>query len=215
MVSWRASGPYVPRPGEDEPRVSPGAESWPPPLYVPGPERAPDELAGRIEAALRTYADFPREGARFRDVGPVFRDPGLFDAVLARLAGAARRWDVGRIAAVESRGFLLGAPLADRLGLPLAPIAREGRLPGETATRRYDLEHGSAELELQTEAVPRGSDVLLVDALLATGGTLGAAAGLLEEVGARVAGVAVLVELEDRDGRRSLENYNLLSLLRI
>lgn len=214
-MNWRNSGPYVPRPGEDEPRAPSGPDPWIPDLYVPGPEPTMDELAGRISAAIRTYADFPRKGVRFRDVDPVFRDPRLFDDVLARLAETARRWDVGRVAAVESRGFLLGAPLADRLELPLAPIRKQGHLPGETATRRYELEYGFAELELQIEAVPAGSVVLLVDDLLATGGTLRAAAGLLEEIGARVAGMAVLVELKDVDGRQSLDDYNLCSLLQL
>lgn len=212
MVSWRASGPYVPRPEEDTPPAPAGSGPWVPTVFVPETGPTADDLPGRVAAAIRTYADFPREGVQFRDVVPVFRDPRLFGEVLGRLAEAARSWEAEWVAAVESRGFLLGAPLADRLGLPLAPIRKEGHLPGETVTRRYDLEYGSAELELQVEAVPPGSDVLLVDDLLATGGTLRAAAGLLEGVGARVAGMAVLVELEELDGRRTLDNYNLMSV---
>lgn len=212
-MSWRASGPYVPRPDRDDAPAPTGSRAWPPTVYVPAPELPEDELARRIGAALRTYEDFPREGVRFRDVFPIFRDPDLYDDVLARLAVAAERCGADSIAAVESRGFLLGAPLADRLGLPLAPVRKEGKLPGRTATRSYDLEYGTAELELQLDAVPDGSEVLLVDDLLATGGTLRAAAGLLEEIGARVAGMAVLVELEELGGRRSLEDYNLLSLV--
>lgn len=214
-MSWRASGPYVPRPDRDDVTSPAGSPSWTPTVYVPGPEPAADELGGRISSAIRTHDDFPRDGVRFRDVMPVFRDPRLFDDVVDRLTEAAQRWEPGWIAAVESRGFLLGAPLASRLGLPLAPIRKEGRLPGRTATRRYELEYGTAELELQLDAVPAGSDVLLVDDLLATGGTLRAAAGLLEEIGARVTGMVVLVELTELEGRRTLENYNLLSLVRI
>lgn len=210
-MSWRTSGPYVPSPGEDIPRPPSGSEPWIPTLYVPS--AAPEELASRIQAAIRTYPDFPREGIRFRDLLPVFRDPGLFDDVLDRLADAALAWEVGWLAAVESRGFLLGAPLAARLGLPLAAIRKEGKLPGDTVTRGYELEYGSAEVELQTDAVPAGSDILLVDDLLATGGTLRAAAGVLEDVGARVAGMAVLVELYDLQGRDSLSDYKVLSLL--
>lgn len=214
-MSWRASGPYVPRPDRDDAASPTGSRSWPPTVYVPAPEPAAGELAGRIGAALRTYDDFPREGVRFWDVLPIFRDPDLYDDVLARFTVAAEHWGADWIAAVESRGFLLGAPLADRLGIPLAPVRKEGKLPGRTATRSYDLEYGTAELELQFDAVPDGSEVLLVDDLLATGGTLRAAAGLLEEIGARVAGVAVLVELEELEGRRSLVDYNLLSLIKI
>lgn len=214
-MSWRASGPYVPRPDGDDPAPPAGSGSWTPTVYVPAPEPAADELGGRIAAAVRAYDDFPREGVRFRDVFPIFGDPDLYDEVLARLTEAAEGWGAGWIAAVESRGFLLGAPLADRLGVPLAPIRKEGKLPGRTATRRYDLEYGTAELELQVDAVPTGSEVVLVDDLLATGGTLRAAAGLLEEVGARVTGMAVLVELEELNGRQSLSDYNLLSLATI
>lgn len=214
-MTWRASGPYVPRPDREDAPPPGGSRSWTPTVYVPAPGPASDELGGRIAAALRAYDDFPREGIRFRDVFPIFRDPELYDDVLTRLTDAAEAWGVDAIAAVESRGFLLGAPLADRLGIPLAPIRKEGKLPGETATRSYDLEYGTAELELQTDALPSGSEVLLVDDLLATGGTLRAAAGLLEEIGARVTGMAVLVELEELDGRRSLRDYNLLSLTTI
>lgn len=214
-MTWRDAGPYVPPPEGDEPPTAPGTGTWPPSLYVPAPEPSDGELADRIRAAIRSYPDFPREGIRFRDVVPVFRDPDLFDDVLARMAGAARRWEADGVAAVESRGFLLGAPLADRLGLPLAPIRKQGKLPGETVTRAYELEYGSAELELQIEAIPAGASVLLVDDLLATGGTLRAAAGLLEDVGARVAGCTVLVELAALEGRTRMENYNLLSLLTI
>lgn len=209
-MSWRTSGPYVPRPGEDEPPAPSGSEPWIPTVYVAA---GPDELARRIEAAIHTYADFPRDGIQFRDVFPVFRDPALFDDVLDRLADAAREWEAGWLAAVESRGFLLGAPLAARLGLPLAVVRKEGKLPGETVTRRYQLEYGTAEVELQREAVPNGSDVLLVDDLLATGGTLRASAGVLEDVGARVVGMVVLVELTGLPGRESLSDYNLLPLL--
>lgn len=204
----------MPRPGEgDEPADPAGKETWPPTLYVPAPEPTGTGLARRIEAAVRDYPDFPRRGVRFRDVVPVFRDPELFDDILTRLAGEAGRRRADWVAAVESRGFLLGAPLADRLGLPFAPIRKRGKLPGETVSRRYELEYDSAELELQLEAIAEGSAVLLVDDLLATGGTLRAAAGLVEQLGARVAGMAVLVELEALDGRESLKDYNLLSLI--
>ena len=216
-MSWRAEGPYVPRPEEE--RSPPGeadeGEGWPATVYVPAPEPSEEELEGRLRERIRTYADFPREGVRFRDVVPVFRDPRLFDDVLARMETAALGWEVNWVAAVESRGFLLGAPLADRLELPLAPIRKEGKLPGETSTRSYELEYGSAELELQREAVEDGKAVLLVDDLLATGGTLQAAARLLEDVGARVAGMVVLVELEGLGGRDAVRGYNLLSLLRL
>lgn len=215
-MSWRDPDPYVPRPGEEEPPPGPGEQDgWPATVYVPAPAPPEEELARRIEERIRTYPDFPREGVQFRDVVPLFRDPGLFGEVLDRMETTALGWGVDGVAAVESRGFLLGAPLADRLGLPLAPIRKEGKLPGETATRQYELEYGSAELELQREAVQAEAAVLLVDDLLATGGTLRAAARLLEDVGARVAGMIVLVELAGLGGRERLEEYKLLSLLRI
>lgn len=220
-MSWRIEGPYVPRPEEEPspPATPPGetdeGEEWPAAVYVPAPAPSEEELARRLRERIRTYPDFPREGVQFRDVVPIFRDPDLFDDVLTRLEAAALGWEVDWVAAVESRGFLLGAPLADRLGLPLAPVRKQGKLPGETATRSYELEYGSAELELQREAVEEEKAVLLVDDLLATGGTLHAAARLLEDVGARVAGMAVLVELEGLGGRDAVRGYNLLSLLRL
>lgn len=215
-MSWRASRPYVPPPGESEPAVPPAKEaSWTPVPYVPSGGQEADDLAGRVRAALTTYADFPREGILFRDISPVLRDPDLLDDVVARMAEEAARRRVDSIAAIESRGFLLGAPLAVRMDLPLVPIRKQGKLPGDTVSRRYDLEYGTAELEMQIEAVAAGSAVLLVDDLLATGGTLRAAVDLLEEVGADVAGMAVLVELAALEGRQLLKDHNLLSILRL
>jgi len=175
-----------------------------------------EELAGRIRERVEDYADFPRPGIVFRDLTPVLRDPELTRAIARRLAEEAERRGATALAGIESRGFLFAAPAACALGAPLLTIRKQGKLPGSTLTEAYDLEYGSAELELQAGSVAADGDrVLVVDDLLATGGTLAAACRLLESAGARVAGLAVVVELDGLDGRARLKNYNMFSLLRL
>lgn len=177
------------------------------------PSAGRGDLAEALRRAVREHPDFPRPGILFRDIVPVLGDPLLFRRVTAALAAETRRLEAGVVAGVESRGFLLGAPVALELGLPFVPIRKRGKLPGETVVAEYELEYGTAHLELQRDRIRPGDRVALIDDLLATGGTAAAAAGLIERLGGTVAGIAFLIELGALDGRRSLEEYDLLSLV--
>lgn len=203
-------------PSDAGPVVEQGGEfrtGWPPAVYSPGERRELSPLARRVADRVAEHPDFPRPGIVFRDLAPVLLDPELTADIVSELEREARDRGADVVVAVESRGFLFGAPLAISLDLPLAIVRKQGKLPGDTITRQYDLEYGDAELELQLEALRSGQAVFVVDDLLATGGTLAAAAHLVERAGARVAGLGVVVELASLGGRDRLGDYNLLSIL--
>lgn len=151
----------------------------------------------------RDVPDFPSPGVMFKDVTPLFADHAAFDACLDALAQHwAGRVDV--VAGVEARGFVLAPPLALRLELPFVPVRKQGKLPGDVESQTYDLEYGTATIEVQRDALGRGQRVLIVDDVLATGGTANAAAALVQRCGARVAGYAFLLELGFLAGRSAL-----------
>lgn len=151
-------------------------------------------LAADVKTALRAYPDFPRPGILFQDVLPLLGDPAL----LARVVDAmAAPWEgqADKVLGIESRGFLLGVPVALRLGAGFVPVRKAGKLPGETLREACDLEYGKATLEMQRAALRPGERVLVVDDVIATAGTAQAAARLVEAAGARVAGQAFLLEI--------------------
>jgi len=163
---------------------------------------------------IRDIPDFPQPGIRFRDITPLLSNPAAFDCAVARLAAAAGRpADFDVVAAVESRGFIFGAPLARELGKPLVPVRKPGKLPGDTYAVEYDLEYGSNTLEIHADAIAPGQRVLIVDDLLAIGGTLEAACSLVERCGGVVSRLAVVIELAFLDGRRRLPGRDLVSLI--
>ncbi|RMH02258.1 MAG: adenine phosphoribosyltransferase [Planctomycetota bacterium] len=169
----------------------------------------------RYQDYLRDVPDFPKPGIVFKDITPLLAAPEAFAAACDELAAAARGLAPTRIGAIESRGFLFGAPLAERLALPLFPLRKPGKLPAATLAESYDLEYGSATLEVHTDAAGPGDRVLLVDDLLATGGTVAAAASLVRRLGAEVAGAAFLIELAFLGGRRRLDGLPVLRLVEI
>jgi adenine phosphoribosyltransferase len=165
-----------------------------------------------LKQLIRDVPDFPQPGILFRDITPLLRHPTAFREVVAALAARFRgRVDV--VAGIESRGFIFGAPLALQLDVPFVPIRKVGKLPGEKLTREYALEYGTAILEIHRDALDAGQRVLVLDDLLATGGTARAAAGLIEAVGGTVEAVAVVIELLFLDGRGALEGYEVHSLV--
>jgi adenine phosphoribosyltransferase len=167
--------------------------------------------ADRLRALLRDVPDFPEPGIVFKDLGPAFADPhGLADAVEA-LASEAPDCDL--VAGIEARGFILAAPVAHQLGKGFVPVRKPGKLPGDTLRLDYELEYGSDALEVQSDAIVAGQRVLIVDDVLATGGTAEAACRLVEEAGGEVAGVSVLVELAFLDGRARLVGHRVHSVL--
>ena len=150
---------------------------------------------------VRDVADFPKPGIVFKDIMPLLSDAGGFAAAVDSLAAPWRDAGVQAVVAVEARGFILGAPLAQALGAGFVPVRKPGKLPGRTLRRSYALEYGEDAMEIQADALPRGTRVLLVDDVLATGGTLAAARGLTELLGAELAGAGVLIELGALGGR--------------
>ena len=162
---------------------------------------------------IRDIPDFPKPGILFKDITPLLADPGAFAASIAALADRYRGADIDAIAAAEARGFLFAAPLALELKKPLVPLRKPGKLPYRTYSLKYDLEYGQAELHMHIDGVAPGAKVLLVDDLLATGGTMKAGGQLIEQAGGVVAGCAFLVELGFLGGRAKLAGYDVFSLL--
>lgn len=167
-----------------------------------------------LKTLIRDVPDFPIPGILFRDVTPLLRDPRGLREVVERLAEAHRGRGIDRVAGIESRGFIFGAPLALALGVGFVPIRKPGKLPADTVRQEYVLEYGTSALELHRDAVEPGERVLVVDDLLATGGTARASTRLVEELGGVVAGVAFVIELSFLNGRNALAAYDVLSLVR-
>lgn len=163
---------------------------------------------------IRDIPDFPRKGILFKDITPLIADPAAFQYAVDLLAKEFADKPIDAIAAAEARGFLFAAPLALRLKKPLVPLRKPGKLPHRTYSLIYELEYGSAELHMHVDGINEGSRVLLVDDLLATGGTMEASARLIEQAGGKVAGFAFLVELDFLKGRDRLQPHSVFSLIR-
>jgi len=166
-----------------------------------------------LKRLIRDVPDFPQEGILFRDVTPLLRDAAALRAVVSVFADRYRDAGVDAVAGIESRGFIFGAPLAVELGVGFVPVRKLGKLPAEKVRREYALEYGTNTLELHVDAVRPGERVLLVDDLLATGGTARASAELLEQIGAEIVAAAFVIELEFLHGRRELARYDVFSML--
>jgi adenine phosphoribosyltransferase len=164
-----------------------------------------------VAAGLRDVPDFPQPGVVFKDVTPLLADPHAFAVVVAALA-AGHEGEVDLVAGVEARGFVVGAALAHALGVGFVPVRKAGKLPGRTVSISYDLEYGSAEIEVHADALVGGERVLLVDDVLATGGTAAAAWDLLDRVGADVVAFECVVELAFLGGRDRLGGRRVGSL---
>jgi adenine phosphoribosyltransferase len=155
-----------------------------------------------LRSRIRDVPDFPRRGVLFKDITPLLGDPAAMAEAVAALAQRAPAADA--VVAIESRGFIFGTALALKLGLPLVPARKFGKLPGRTARRVYSLEYGEDTLEVHADALSPGQRALIVDDLLATGGTAAATAALVEELGAKVAGLLFVIELRGLGGRERL-----------
>jgi adenine phosphoribosyltransferase len=172
-----------------------------------------------IKRLIRDVPDFPKPGILFKDITPLLADPNALNQVIDALAAPFRdrttgRPTVDRVLGIESRGFIFGVPVAQRLGVGFAPIRKPGKLPWKTVSESYALEYGQDRIELHEDAVAMGERVLVVDDLLATGGTLSAACRLVERVGGAVAGCAVVVELGFLEGRKRLGDRPFHALVR-
>ena len=167
-----------------------------------------------IKALIRTVPDFPKPGVLFRDITTLLKQADAFHAVVEKLGAAYRGRPIDKIAAIESRGFIIGAALAYRLNVGFVPIRKQGKLPAENFGHDYHLEYGNDRLELHTDGIQRGESVLLVDDLIATGGTAEAALRLIGIAGGSVVGCAFVVDLPDLGGREKIERlgYPVLAL---
>jgi adenine phosphoribosyltransferase len=163
---------------------------------------------------IRDIPDFPKKGIIFRDITPLLSDKDALKKAADVLASPFEASEVDYVAAVEARGFIFGSMVAERLGAGFVPIRKKGKLPWKTASATYELEYGTDTLEVHTDAIEKGAKVLMVDDLLATGGTMQAACKLMEEIGAEIAGVSFLIELTALNGREKLKNYNLKTTTR-
>ncbi|GAB3170172.1 adenine phosphoribosyltransferase [Myceligenerans halotolerans] len=174
------------------------------------------ERAARVRSLIRDVPDYPAEGILFRDIMPLLADAsGLADVVDGFAVAVAGLGQVDLVAGMEARGFLFGAPLATKLGVGFLPLRKAGKLPPPVERVDYDLEYGSASIELRSGTLQAGSRVLLVDDVLATGGTAAAAADLVRRGGGVVAGLAFLLELAALHGRERLDGHEVTTLLRV
>jgi adenine phosphoribosyltransferase len=174
---------------------------------------AEPDVAALIGATIRDIADYPQPGVVFKDITPLLADGAAFSVVVGALAAGHGRID--KVAGIEARGFILAAPVACRLGAGFVPVRKHGKLPGPTHMQSYQLEYGTAAIEVHTDAFRPGERVLIVDDVLATGGTAAATAELVRRSGAQIVGVAVLIELSFLSGRSSLGGLDVRSLLAV
>jgi len=162
---------------------------------------------------IRSIPDWPKEGILFRDITPLLADAKAFEKAVDALCADFAEKGIEYVAAIEARGFIFGAAVAGKLGAGFVPIRKEGKLPAKTERVTYDLEYGSDTLEVHSDAVSKGDKVLMIDDLLATGGTMAAACELIERIGGTISGISFLIELTDLKGREKLQNYNIKTVM--
>lgn len=167
----------------------------------------------KIEDYVRSIPDFPEEGIIFRDITSVLQEPEGLKLAIDSMIGLLDGVDFDVVAGTESRGFMFGMPIAYALGKAFVPIRKKGKLPCETVSAEYDLEYGSAVIELHKDAIKPGQRVVLVDDLIATGGTIEASIRLVEQLGGEVAKIIFLMELKGLNGRQKLAGYDVASVI--
>ena len=168
----------------------------------------------RLRAAVRDVPDFPKKGILFKDITPVLSDAGLFRASIDLFLERCHGREVDKIVGIDARGFVFGSAVAYELGVGFVPIRKRGKLPYRTEIAKYSLEYGEAEVEMHTDALTAGERVVLIDDLLATGGTSAAAAILIRKAGGQLLEAQFLVELEFLEGRKRLEPTPVMSFLK-
>lgn len=171
-------------------------------------------MTEEFESLIRNVPDFPQPGVQFKDITTLLRHGPAFQQAIEELVAPFRDKHIDIVVGIESRGFILAAPVAYQLGAGFVPIRKPGKLPAETVEVSYTLEYGSNTLQMHLDSFARGTRVLLIDDVLATGGTINAATQLIEQIGGEIVGVAFMVELEFLNGRQHLGSYPVVSLLR-
>jgi len=167
----------------------------------------------RLRSTIREIPDFPEPGVGFKDLTPLLADPVAFSSVVDAIVVRFGRGEIDKVVGIESRGFIVGAPVAYHFGAGFVPLRKAGKLPSKTIARTYDLEYGQATLEIHADAFQAGERVLIVDDVLATGGTARAACDLVEQAGGMISGLAFVVELGFLGGMKRLADYDVMSLL--
>ena len=167
----------------------------------------------KLDKYIRSIPDWPKKGILFRDITPLLAEPKAFAAAVDALCAGYKDAGIEYVAAVEARGFIFGAAVAERLNAGFVPIRKKGKLPSKTESITYDLEYGTDTLEVHSDAIDKGSKVLMVDDLLATGGTMAAACRLIEKIGGQIVGITFLIELSELAGREKLTGYNITTVL--
>lgn len=175
--------------------------------------RQPSASVAELEAAIRNVPDFPQPGIQFKDITPVLRDARLFASCIDLLTANFKPGEVDVLAGIDARGFLLASAAALRLQAGVVPIRKKGKLPYQTYEQRYELEYGSATIAMHVDALQPGDRVVLIDDVLATGGTASAAAALLQKAGARILEITFFIELAFLDGRAKLKGLPVRSLV--
>lgn len=166
-----------------------------------------------LEKYIRSIPDWPSKGILFRDITPLLAEPKAFAAAIGALCADFTESGIDYVAAVEARGFVFGAAVAEKLRAGFVPIRKKGKLPFKIESVTYDLEYGTDTLEVHSDAIKRGAQVLMVDDLLATGGTMAAACKLIERIGGRIVGITFLIELTELAGRDKLGGYKIKTVI--
>jgi adenine phosphoribosyltransferase len=169
--------------------------------------------AEELQKHIRSIADWPKKGILFRDITPLLAHRGAFAEAVDALCVDFKDKGIDYVASVEARGFIFGAAVAKKLGAGFVPIRKKGKLPFKTESVTYDLEYGTDTLEVHIDAVNKGAKVLMVDDLLATGGTMAAACKLIEKIGGQIIGISFLIELTELAGREKLDGYTVKTVI--
>jgi adenine phosphoribosyltransferase len=159
-----------------------------------------------VKSMVREIPDWPKQGVLFKDITPILKNPEAFKLVIDKLSRKFRKLKINKVASAESRGFILGATLAYKLKAGFVPLRKPGKLPYNTIREEYSLEYGKDAFEVHVDGIEKGDNVLIVDDVLATGGTMNAAVNLVKKLGGNVVGIALLIELENLNGRKKLIN---------
>lgn len=172
------------------------------------------QLREKISAAIRDVPDFPKKGILFKDIMPLLADHKSFQALIDFLAERYSNRGIKKVLGIEARGFILAAPLALKIGAGMVPVRKKGKLPYKTISATYDLEYGQDTLQVHEDAISKGEKVLIIDDVLATGGTASAVCSLVKQLGGEVEEIAMLIELLFLKGREKLKEYEVFSVIK-
>jgi len=165
-----------------------------------------------LKESIRTIPDWPIKGVMFRDLTTCMKDPSAFRHACDIFYERYKDQKIDKVVAIDARGFIFGAVLAYQLGVGFIPVRKKGKLPGETISQTYSLEYGESTIEIHVDAIEKGENVLIVDDLMATGGTIAAAAALVEKLGGKIVEIAFVVELPDLNGREKIQGHSVFSI---